>query len=546
MSKRTTGGSRWSVWRWGRTPGGRANRATVTRTARATAARAVFAILFAASCGRLSQEHEYDRIFRQYLRGELASSADAAAKAAARDGDRNSAAFWKFRLLQAEALTALSRSDEAKALLSEKVPEGKGLEPIAARRLIDLAALQLGNAKSANELLTQARALTRDPDLQVRIHLNQGLVGMRKQDYASADREFQAGLDLAVEQGRPEYEALSLNNLCYCRKAQNRYEEAVQACVRAVELGESSGALRTAALAHGNAGSVYAILGDFPSSFEHQRKAIDQFRTMGAQSNLSTALGELGLSYDLYDEPEKAIPHYQEAYDLSTKLKSKENASRHAENMALALIKLQKWNQAAEWNRIAGELGGGAASAYMTRNRARIAFGRRDAAEASRICRELIAMKDVPSHIQWDAWELLGRIDAEAGRRRQADEEFERAVKIIEGTRSDLLNAQYRVTLLSRWITFYQSYVEALVQQNDDLGALRVVESSRARVLAERLGGAVPPGRFGGEAALRQFAREAKVSLVSFWIGPKQSFAWVVDAAGVRRFDLPPWAEVER
>jgi CHAT domain-containing protein len=421
------------------------------------------------------------------------------------------------------------------------------METLEGRRLIDLAALQLGNRVKATELLMRARELVKDPDQVVRLHMGQGLVAMRAQDYDSAGREFEAGLEAAVRHKLPEYEALSLNNLCYCRKSQNRYEGAVEACTRSIQVGESSGALRTAALAHSNLGSVYAYLGDFPASFEHQQKSIDQFRQMGAKNNLMIALGELGLTHDRNDETLKAIPYYQQAFDLATELKQPRDAARHADNMALALIKTEEWDRAAEWNERAAQLGGSPDSQpYVMRNRAKIAQGRGDAAGASKICRELLAMKSAPTHLQWEAWELLARIDAAAGRRREAKAEFQKAVEIIEGIRSELVSAQYRVTLLSRWISFYRSYVDTLVDQNDDAGALQAVESSRARVLAERLGQSIRPERIGDAGALRRFAREAKVSMVSFWVAPRRSFAWLVDAAGVRRFALPNGAEIER
>ena len=65
---------------------------------------------------------------------------------------------------------------------------------------------------------------------------------------------------------------------------------------------------------------------------------------------------------------------------------------------------------------------------------------------------------------------------------------FEAGRKILDEARADLTDPHYRITYLSRLMgRFYQDYVEALVLQNDDAGALRIVESSRARVLAEQM-----------------------------------------------------------
>jgi CHAT domain-containing protein len=487
-------------------------------------------------------EREYLLVWKTYLRGELAEASAKAAAQAARH-DPLSTAHWKFRLLQAEALTGLAKNDDAAALLANPVPAGRGLEQEEARRLIDLASLRQGRPDEANGYLTQARAIVKDPELQIRIHLVQGQVRIRAQDIASADKEFQAGLDAATRLGRTDWQALALNNLCYIRKTQARHEQAIEFCKRSIQLAEASGALRTAVFAHNNVGSVYAYLGDFPAAFEHQRKSVEQCRAMGAKPSLMTGLGELGLTHDRNDEPQKAIPHYQEAYDLAVELKSPRDAARHAENMALVHIKLKQWDKADEWNRRAIDAGG--SLPYLTRNRAEIARGRGDYAETARAARELFTLKDTPKQLQWEAWSLLGMVDVEARRYAQANANFQRALEIIESMRSDLVNAQYRVTLLSRLIMFYQDYVEAAAKQNNDLLALRAAESSRARVLAERLGREVKSDRLADGAALRQFALAAKASVLSFWVAPTRSYAWLISPTGVRRFELPGGKELE-
>jgi CHAT domain-containing protein/tetratricopeptide (TPR) repeat protein len=498
-----------------------------------------------AACSQYSAEREYLLVWKTYLRGELAVAAAEAGAHGARH-DPLSTAHWKFRLLQAEALTGLARNDEAAALLADPVPAGRGLEQEEARRLIDLASLRQGRTGEANGYLSQARAIVKDPELQIRIHLVQGQVGIRSQDIALADREFQAGLDAAIRLGRTDWQALALNNLCYIRKTQGRYEQAIESCTRSIQLAEASGALRTAVFAHNNVGSVYAYLGDFPAAFEHQEKSVAMSRAMGAKTSVMTGLGELGLTHYRNSEAEKAIPYYQQAYDLAIELKAPRDAARHAENMALVLIDSKEWDRADEWNRRATTAGPAPASIpYLTRNRAQIALGRGDPAEAARAARELFAIKDTNKHLQSEAWALLGQVEAAAKRYPQANAHFQRAREILEDTRSGIANAQNRVTLLSRLIWFYREYVELAVRQNDDLLALRAAESSRARVLAERLDRDFKADRLADAAALRAFARASKVSLLSFWVAPKRSFAWLVGPTGVRRFDLPPAPELE-
>jgi len=72
-----------------------------------------------------------------------------------------------------------------------------------------------------------------------------------------------------------------------------------------------------------------------------------------------------------------------------------------------------------------------------------------------------------------------------------------------------------------------------------------VAESSRARVLAERLGRDVEPARFSDAAALQASARRSGASVLAYWLAPKRSFAWIITPTIVRRVDLPPAAEIE-
>src|SRR5205823_585226 len=95
-------------------------------------------------------------------------------------------------------------------------------------------------------------------------------------------------------------------------------------------------------------------------------------------------------------------------------------------------------------------------------------------------------------------------------------------------------------------IPFYREYVAVLEQQHKDLDALRVIESSRARVLAERLGGQYHAERIGDVKTLQQFAGKANASLLSFWCSEGRSYAWLITAKGMRRFDLPPVEQIEK
>ena len=374
---------------------------------------------------------------------------------------------------------------------------------------------------------------------------------MDAHQWEAARQSSAAAADRAAREGFPYWQAQSLNNLSYALKRLGLYEDSIDAGQSALAAAERLGARRVAALAYGNLGSVYAILGDFDNAFEHQRRAIAIFEAIGARANLMIALGELGLAYDGADDLPNAISNYRKAYDLAVALDRRNEAARHAGNLALTLIKAEQWDQAAEWNQRASDLARALDQRdtlpFLERNRALIAQGRGDSEAAGRIAQDLLHAADAPPGIRWAAWDLLGDLAADAKRFPEANRCFEQALRIIETTRSSLLGSpHHRMTLLSELIPFYRAYVDVLWRQKNDARALRVVESSRARVLAEQMEldvmGAAPEGL----TKFERVARDAHASILSFWLAPERSFAWLITGTGVQRFELPGSGAIEK
>jgi CHAT domain-containing protein len=487
----------------------------------------------------------YQQAWSTYLSGDLPRTLEITSRNAQRwERDRNSPWFWRFRLLAAETLTSQSKFREADQLLRDPVPDKPELEQLEFRHLIDQAGLRRGN--DAAMILERARKIGKDPELIIRLHLADGSAHLDLNAWAAAQDSFHQALDDARRLSSSYWEALALNNLSYCAKLLRRHEESVELGEQAVSIADKAGARRVAAMAHGNLGSEYSFLGEPDLALQNESKAVATFKAIGAQNNLMLALGELGLTYDRRGERDNAIENYTDAYHIARDLNRRGDAERHADNLSAAFINASDWDRAAEWNQRASELispDDAEAVAYLARNRATIAYGKGQRDEAAAICQDLIRSEKTPASVLWEAHSLLGRMAAESRQFPKANREFEQALKIIEDTRSSMAKSRYRITLLSRLIQFYQDYVDALVEQNDDAGALRITESSRARVLAERLSDQAS-GSFPGVSDLQKLASSSRASFVSFWIAPKRSFAWLITARGIRRFPLPAANEI--
>jgi CHAT domain-containing protein len=462
------------------------------------------------------------------------------------DRERTSIWYWNLRFLYAEILTAQSNRKAADNLLHDPVPVLPGLDQAEVRRLIDIVNNR-ANGDRALQLLAKARASS-SPELLVRIDLVESIVLYNSGKPAEAQASAQMALDLATRRADLYQQSQALSNLCLYTRALHQYEESIAYGLRALSAADRIGARRIASFAHGNLGSTYAWLGDFDAAANHQQQAIRILEQIGARSNLMVALGELGVLYDRQDDFPKALVNFHRAFDLALQLESKRDAARFAWNISLVSIKAGQWDPAEQWNNRADELlraaGDTKPSPPVERNRARIAWGRGRPQEAAAICRRILAANPNEPFIRWESYYLLGIIDAAAKRYPQADRNFESTLEAIGQVRSELLDSSNRITLLSRYMPFYQAYVATAVDQNDDARALRIVESSRARVLSERLGRSVEAQQFPSPASFEQVAASAHTAILSFWIAPDRSFAWLITANRVDRFLLPRETEI--
>src|SRR4029450_1857746 len=149
--------------------------------------------------------------------------------------------------------------------------------------------------------------------------------------------------------------------------------------------------------------------------------------------------------------------------------------------------------------------------------------GRGQTAEARKLYQEVLTDGTTPPALAWDVHVELGNLSARAGDLNAASRHYRNALDVIEHTRSELLNTDYRLSFLTRLIRFYERYIDVLVERGELDEALTVADSIRARVLAERHGVAAPPRPTA--AVFRRAAQEMRSVFVFYWIGSTRSYA---------------------
>ena len=348
---------------------------------------------------------------------------------------------------------------------------------------------------------------------------------------------------MADEQEDAFSRAALWNNLSRLLIRSAEYDRAIPYLEKAHATAQDIGARMLDAAILSNLSACHYELGDLDTALRLSNEAVALEERMHAASLLKYAYGDLGNIYFLKNDLPHAVASYQRVLELSEKHGAMEGAAWWAANLATAYAEMHEWDQAAAMNRkaqaLAREGHDEAAEKYLDLNAAEIAAGRGNRDEAKHLYTDLLnRLGASASGVVWEADAGLADIYAAEGNPTQARAYFERALAAIEDRRSGLLN-DYKITFLSDAIRFYQEYVDLLIDQGDSAKALAVADSSRARLLAERLASrdAAPAGKTPNFGAV---AKASASVLLSYWIAPRHSVVWAISASGEQQmFELP-------
>jgi len=464
--------------------------------------------------------------------------------------DSSSPFAWRLRLLRAEILISRTDLPAALHLINESLPTGAAYDALRARRLYLLAkaGVAQGSLKDALKAVADARSVTptatanRAFDLDLAIL--EGQVQLRLGQWSEAERTLNAVVAETGRSGDRYRESLARNNLGMGRLVRGRFDEALPWFEQVIDLSAQQ-ATSVYGVALNNAGICYSRLGQFDRAIAVQQRAVS-LHERGSPVAYQQAVGELGTTYLLQGDVPQGVVHLRRALTIATDAKLRTDAALWARNLAAAYTYVGNWSEAERFNDEAKQLSPDepGTRVWNTLHAAHIAAGRRQFAESTRLFDEALKASQSQPAIQWSAQAGLAAVAVAEGRPDRAEELFEAALATVERTRSDLLKADYRISFLSRLIDFYRDYVELLVERGRINQALEVVESSRARVLAERHGVAATQRL--RVAGVRRLAAESGAVLLSYWLAPERSYLWIVTGEGVRSVPLPPAPEIER
>jgi CHAT domain-containing protein len=498
----------------------------------------------------LSWERTYYSSVRWLNHGgfEQARAVAEAGYGAAR-GRPQSRAFWTCRLALAESLIELDRTKDALPLLQTAAPASE----VEARRLSDLAMVQYrsGQYDGARQSTDAAAriGLADGRDTLAKIELLRGMLQLKASQMPEAETSLRHAL-ATVEGSDSLMEAYTLSDLGYLKLQRFQYDEALYWFVRAKDLAARNGLRRAEELATGNIGATYRSLGDFERaarSLTAAGRVADGLRDHYYQILWLTLLGE---TWEESGYMEKAAGSYRRAQALADPERDKEWLSNVFHDLAGIALKGGDLPSAGELNAQSTVLARQSQSspALLTDGvqSAAIAVARHDYLEGEVTYHQtLIASQR--AHDPVDAFQCHAGLSAlyrQTGATAKAESEFRAAIAAIDQLHSTLQQDESKFSLLASLVDFYREYIDFLIDHGDSAAAFRVAESSRARVLEERLHRDESSAPAADLNSLKEEARASGAILLSYWLAPQRSLLWVIDSAGLHSFQLPPEAEI--
>jgi CHAT domain-containing protein/Tfp pilus assembly protein PilF len=279
-----------------------------------------------------------------------------------------------------------------------------------------------------------------------------------------------------------------------------------------------------------------------------QEKALDLYQEaqrIAAPDDQHLALGHLGnIFYDRGDFA-KAADYYRQAA-AQAKGRNDYYYPKWLDNLAIALIEQGRWAEAEPYSAESLKLERASSPelppALVTAGR--IEAHRGDYQAAEKILRQVAESRQNIA-FALDAYSALAELYAQRDKPEEARREFENALALVDETGATLREDENKLSYLASLIDHDKKYVEFLMDCGDAAGAFAVAESSRARLLRERLNLPRATVRSYNMERYKAAAAANGTIFLAYWIGPKSSYLWAISRNKFASYTLPPEAEIE-
>ncbi len=482
-------------------------------------------------------------------RGKLAQAADAASRELARRRP-DDPVYWELALRKISIFQQMNRRADALAWMQTLAPLRAAPAEMAVRVLMEEAATEsgLGRLREADRHLAEGieRASASGQN-----RMAATLAVRRARVLISLDRPEQAeqSLSAAEEYVRSSKDAWLVPYILHyrglARVARNQFEAAIGSLEESLAQFRRRQQKALTANVIISVAWCYYRLGQIDKALGLYHEALE----MAAPEDRHMVLGHLGnISWEEHDYG-RAAEYYRQAA-AGARGRDQNYYARWLHNLAAALIEQGKSSEAEQANNEALELDrhidGSPGLGLALVNEGRIESSKGHYEAAAQVLRRVAESPNADPSFALDAFAALAESYARQGRTEEARRKFEAALALAGEVRGHLHEDENKITYLASLTTVHRKYVDFLMARDDQAGAFAVAESSRARLLRERLDVPHPEFRTYHIARYQQAARTSGATFLAYWIGPEHSYLWAISGGRFATYPLPPEAEIRR
>ena len=446
-----------------------------------------------------------------------------------RFGSQQTETMWTMRVMRGEILNARLLRDAAREALAEEPPAALRNSVPAVRRHLELAYAWYGYPESAKHLEAAQRIATaHQPRVIAEVYAKYAALGPPKQteEYAAkAIREARRIGDRFTEARATAAPVYALSGL-------GRFSDAVGWGEKALPLLQSLGLVVTLERTEGNLGWAYIELGNFDAAAELFTQAEASAARIGSSSRAAwlNQLGNLRVHSRDWAGAER---YYRQALQLGPD-------PQILANLAVVAIETGRLDDARRYNAQALALKKEPESVlHSLIINARIAAATGDLSGATAILNRVI-QDTHDKTTQWEARGRLAEVFVKGKRFGDADQQFRQAIETVRETRAAIDRKELRLGFFNTTADIFNAYIDFLVSQQRIAAALDATEIIRIDALDDALGRQTSPQKIDARA----IARQENATILSYWLGPRQSYVWKITPDAIRAATLAPDSKI--
>lgn len=448
--------------------------------------------------------------------------------------------MWSGKYSQALTLLAASTRPESRNSLIEIL----AIEGAANARLHQFTV--------AEEKLGQATLMCRQsPEVACGDAVRaQGVLAVQRGEIDAAKHFFEKSLEFARVHHNQLLEVTALLNLGLTSLRQEHFDEAIGWTDGAYQASIAIGSDDIAQNALGNLSWAYYNLGDAEKSLDLALEAERRATRVGDVIDQMSWTTNAGYVYASLGDPVRAKQSYLQALNLAGSLGSKQGIYNSLRALALVSVQTGDLGQARQYAddaiAIARADNNRLDELYPLLAKGLISSHSHEDAQAAKVFLEIDQDANANASLRWRSEHALAQLYEDENRTNAADREYRAALATFEAARSTLRRNDSRLPFSNNASRIYDDYIHFLIARGKTGEALRWADFSRARTLSEGLGSITNIPRTGPPTLNpRQIARQAKGTILFYWLGKKQSYLWVITAKQTSLFTLPPGAQID-